>query len=559
MSISPPPYSELIADKYRLVRLIGRGGMGSVWEARHETLGLRVAIKFIEKEYADSKEARSRFDNEAKAAAKIQSKHLIKIFDHGVTADGKPYIVMELLEGEPLDKRIERLGRMPLQDVARMLHQVARGLARAHAEHIIHRDLKPENIFLTQSADDDEEVAKVLDFGIAKIRSTDQTLSNSTKTGAVLGTPYYMSPEQARGLRDIDHRTDVWSLGVIVFKCVTGVLPFEGESLGDLLVKICTAPLPVPSHVLPGLPQSFDVWFSRVLEREPARRFSNVTEAADGLAYLCGVSVRRGPTSGASTRELEQPFRPSSPSGSGSEGAPPRTMPSAGPPAQAFTPPYAPQPMPSHANARTEPGTPVPYPAGTPVPYVGARPNVTATGLAASTPRGAKTSSTSLILGIVVGVVATIVLLVVALRVSPSAEEKVKAAATTAHHPAAGSRPAATPADPSAATPDVPSPAAPADVSANEVTPPALVGPGEDATKSPSGTSAAVAQPSVAKNGHRPASGKNAGTEKPSSIAPNAPNALAPSSSASAAPVKPTTRAPSPGVSPGKQDDNPGY
>ncbi|HWL89272.1 MAG TPA: serine/threonine-protein kinase, partial [Polyangiaceae bacterium] len=200
--------------------------MGSVWEARHETLGLRVAIKFIEKEYADSQEARNRFDNEAKAAAKIQSKHLIKIFDHGVTPDGKPYIVMELLEGEPLDKRIERLGRLPLQDVARMMNQVARGLSRAHQENIIHRDLKPENVFLTQSADDDEEIAKVLDFGIAKIRSTDQTLSSSTKTGAVLGTPYYMSPEQARGLRDIDHRTDVWSLGVIVFKCVTGVLPF---------------------------------------------------------------------------------------------------------------------------------------------------------------------------------------------------------------------------------------------------------------------------------------------------------------------------------------------
>ncbi|WXB17450.1 protein kinase [Pendulispora albinea] len=399
--------------------------MGSVWEARHETLGLRVAIKFIEKEYADSKEARSRFDNEAKAAAKIQSKHLIKIFDHGVTPDGKPYIVMELLEGEPLDKRLERLGRMPLQDVARILHQVSRGLTRAHSEHIIHRDLKPENIFLTQSTDDDEEVAKVLDFGIAKIRSTDQTLSNSTKTGAVLGTPYYMSPEQARGLRDIDHRTDVWSLGVIVFKCVTGVLPFEGESLGDLLVKICTAPLPVPSHVLPGLPQSFDAWFARTLDREPARRFANVAEMADALAYLSGVSVRRNPSSGASGRELDPAFR-SSPSFPGDR---PQTVPSAPPAAQAFTPPYPQHHTPAHATPPNY-GVQTPGPGATAaVPYASARPNVTATGLAASTPRGGKSSSVTLVLGIVVGVVTTIVLMVIAFRMSPSTEDKAKAAA----------------------------------------------------------------------------------------------------------------------------------
>jgi len=289
-----PPSTGLVAGKYQLVQLIGRGGMGSVWEARHASLGTKFAIKFIEAEYADSQEARSRFDKEARAAATIQSKHAIQIYDHGVTDDGKPYIVMEMLIGEPLDKRIDRLGTLSLQDTARILQQVSRGLARAHERGIIHRDLKPENIFIVKSTEDDDEIAKVLDFGIAKIQGLPGSpgLTSSTKTGAVLGTPFYMSPEQARGLRNVDHRTDVWSLGVIAYKCLTGKLPFDGESVGDLLVKICTAPVPVPSHAIPGLPPAFDAWFMRALEREPDRRFATVTELSEHLAYAAGIGQR---------------------------------------------------------------------------------------------------------------------------------------------------------------------------------------------------------------------------------------------------------------------------
>jgi serine/threonine-protein kinase len=289
-----PPSNGLVGGKYQLVKLIGRGGMGSVWEARHVSLGTPSAIKFIEAEYANSQEARSRFDKEAKAAATIQSKHAIQVYDHGVTDDGKPYIVMELLTGEPLDKRIERLGTLTLQDTARILQQVARGLARAHERGIVHRDLKPENIFIVRNTDDDDEVAKVLDFGIAKIQNSAHSpgITSSTKTGAVLGTPFYMSPEQARGLRNLDHRTDVWSLGVIAFKCVTGKLPFDGESVGDLLVKICTAPLPIPSQVVPSLPHAFDTWFMRALEREPDRRFSTVSELSEHLVFAAGLSAR---------------------------------------------------------------------------------------------------------------------------------------------------------------------------------------------------------------------------------------------------------------------------
>jgi serine/threonine-protein kinase len=294
MNDALPPVQGLVAGKYQILGLIGRGGMGSVWEGRHSTLGTRVAIKFIDPEYAESQEACARFVTEARAAASIQSKYAIQIFDHGVTEDGRPYIVMELLVGEPLDKRLERLGRLSLPETARIISHVCRALQRAHDAGIIHRDLKPENIFLVRSPDDDDEIAKVLDFGIAKIKANpgEQGISSSTKTGAVLGTPYYMSPEQARGLRNLDYRSDLWSLGVIAHKCVTGVLPFEGESVGDLLVKICTAPLPTPSVTVPGLPTTFDAWFFRALDREPAKRFSRATELADGLAFAAGLSGR---------------------------------------------------------------------------------------------------------------------------------------------------------------------------------------------------------------------------------------------------------------------------
>ncbi len=309
MSDSLPPVEGLVAGKYQVLGLIGRGGMGSVWEGRHTSLGTRVAIKFIDPEYVESKEACARFVTEARAAATIQSKHAIQIFDHGVTDGGRPYMVMELLVGEPLDKRIERLGTLPLRETARIIGHVCRALQRAHDAGIIHRDLKPENIFLVRTPDDDDEIAKVLDFGIAKIKAPpgEEGLSSSTKTGAVLGTPYYMSPEQARGLRNIDHRSDLWSLGVIAHKCVTGVLPFEGESVGDLLVKICTSPVPTPSVTVPGLPASFDAWFLRALEREPSQRYGRASELADALAFAAGLSTRGAATSqdaalGPSTR-----------------------------------------------------------------------------------------------------------------------------------------------------------------------------------------------------------------------------------------------------------------
>lgn len=287
------PPSELVAGKYRLTRLLGRGGMGSVWEGVHSSLGTRVAVKFIETEFVDSAEARSRFENEARAAAQLLSKHVVKVFDHGVMSDRRPYIVMEYLSGEPLDSRLNRVGRLSIAETAQIVMHVSRALIKAHDVGIVHRDLKPENVFLVHDDEDGTEIAKVVDFGIAKFTDGSTGLSSSTRTGSVLGTPYYMSPEQARGLRGIDYRSDLWSLVVIAYRCVVGRLPFSGEAVGDLLVQLCVAPTPIPSQLEAGIPPGFDGWVARGLAKEPAGRFQSAAELSDALAHLAGITRSR--------------------------------------------------------------------------------------------------------------------------------------------------------------------------------------------------------------------------------------------------------------------------
>ncbi len=291
--MTEPAPDQIVAEKYRLSRILGRGGMGSVWEGLHTTLGTRVAVKFIDKQYANSEEARTRFENEARAAARLTSKHVVRVYDHGVTDDGSPYIVMEFLEGEPLDQRLERLGRLPPTETATILAQVCRGLTNAHQAGIVHRDLKPENIFLVWDAEDQADVAKVVDFGIAKFEES-SGVTSATRTGLVLGTPYYMSPEQARGFKNLDLRSDLWSIGVIAYRCIVGALPFNGEAMGDLLVKICVDPLPVPSKMAANVPVSFDDWFVRALAREPEDRFSSAAALSEALLAACGVTQPNG-------------------------------------------------------------------------------------------------------------------------------------------------------------------------------------------------------------------------------------------------------------------------
>jgi serine/threonine-protein kinase len=277
----------VVADRFRLIRMIGRGGMGSVWQAFDTRLDTPCAIKFIEGELANVAEAHARFEREAKAAAQLRSPHVVEIKDHGVW-QGRPYIAMELLEGEDLGRALQKAGgKLAPGQVASVIQQVCRALSKAHAAGIVHRDLKPDNIFLV--TDDDRQIVKILDFGVAK--STSQAIDGSnTKTGAMLGTPYYMSPEQAQGIKTVDSRSDLWSLAVIVFQCITGRLPFESEALGDLLVKIIVHPVPTPSSLGP-VPPGFDAWWAKAAERNPDNRYPTAKDFATQLAMALGTSA----------------------------------------------------------------------------------------------------------------------------------------------------------------------------------------------------------------------------------------------------------------------------
>jgi serine/threonine-protein kinase len=310
MSVGAP--QQILTGKYRLERELGRGGMGSVWLAQHLTLRSPVAIKLIDPAIAENPEALSRFLREAQSAASLRSPHVVQILDHGVD-NGVPFIVMELLEGESLAGRLERQHRLSPAETARILTQVCRAITRAHEAGVIHRDLKPDNIFLVRN--DEEEVAKVLDFGVAKASSHGLGAANgATRTGSVLGTPYYMSPEQAEGLKNIDGRSDLWSLGVIAWECLLGNRPFEAETLGGLLLAICARDMPVPSTV-GVVPAGFDGWFARACSRNVAGRFGSAKELAAELRQVCSGAGADAPAP-ALTGPASSQHGPAVPAGS---------------------------------------------------------------------------------------------------------------------------------------------------------------------------------------------------------------------------------------------------
>ena len=282
---------QIIAEKYRLVDMLGRGGMGTVWRADHLSLLSPVAVKVIKPTIAKNPTSLARFLREAKAAALIRSPHVVQILDHGSDGD-VAYICMELLEGESLLSRIKRDKRLSAPVTATVVTHVGRAIGKAHDAGIIHRDLKPDNIFLVPN--EDEIIAKVLDFGIAKsnvFNLNGAESSPQTQTGALLGTPYYMSPEQATGSKDVDSRSDLWALAVIAFECIIGKRPFQSDSLGDLVLQICSRPKPVPSeHGI--VPAGFDGWFDRATQRDPELRFQSAKELSGALRKV----VRAVPT-----------------------------------------------------------------------------------------------------------------------------------------------------------------------------------------------------------------------------------------------------------------------
>jgi serine/threonine-protein kinase len=293
---------QIVSGKYRVGRLVGTGGMGTVWLGVHMGLGTKVAIKFIRPQFAERPDARRRFEIEARAAASVSSRHAVKVYDYGLTDQGRPYIVMEYLEGESLSEALIRRGPFPPQEAAIVIADAAKALAKAHAANIVHRDLKPDNVFLATNAEGvDQEpfgyVVKLVDFGIAKMLDADTTgsggLKGPTQEGSVIGTPNFMSPEQLTVGGVPNALTDIWSLGACAYAAFTARIPFEGEVLGDIVLKVCVEPMPLPSKLVPNCPPGLDGWFLRACHREAEKRFQSAQELGEQLLKVCGVGEVR--------------------------------------------------------------------------------------------------------------------------------------------------------------------------------------------------------------------------------------------------------------------------
>jgi serine/threonine protein kinase len=283
----------LLIGKYKVTRELGRGGMAAVYEAEHVNIGKKVAVKVLASELANSAIVIERFFREARAVASVRSPYIVEVYDSGRLEDGRPFIAMELLEGESLYDRMARVRLIDPQTTARIISQVAKGLMKAHAAGIVHRDLKPENIHICKT-EDGEEIAKILDFGLAKFYApvkTDEKTARLTREGAVFGTPAYMSPEQVKGQGSVDHRSDLWALGCMAYECLTGRPVWNTEQgVAMTFAAIAASQLPTPSRMRPDLPQGFDAWFFKALQRDPNNRFQTAKELADSLALALGVA-----------------------------------------------------------------------------------------------------------------------------------------------------------------------------------------------------------------------------------------------------------------------------
>ena len=284
IATSPPAAAAGMLDgKYRLLRRVAQGGLGEIYEARHEVIGHRVAVKMIRPEFSGEPELSVRFLQEARAAGAIGHPGCVKIFDFGVADDGRAYLVMEWLDGESVHQRLRRERRLPLRDAAAIALETLDVLAATHERGIIHRDLKPENIFLALAPHGRRRV-KLLDFGIARltfdVRSADTRL---TRPGAVMGTPCYMAPEQATGSLDADRRIDLYAVGVLLFETTTGRVPFDGPNNSAILVQLLTAPWPSPRELEPSLPEAFEALVRRAMARNPADRFATADEFREAL------------------------------------------------------------------------------------------------------------------------------------------------------------------------------------------------------------------------------------------------------------------------------------
>jgi serine/threonine-protein kinase len=281
---------QLIDSKYRIVRMLGQGGMGAVYEGENVRIHHRVAIKVLHAGIATNSDALERFEREAQAAGKIGSDHIVEVYDLGELANGSRYMVMEYLEGENLSMRIQNHGRMPAEAIAPVMMQLLEGLGAAHAAGIVHRDLKPDNIFLVRSKKTGGDFVKIVDFGVSKFNklSGDSAMS-MTRTGAVIGTPYYMSPEQAKGAKSTDHRSDLYSVGVVLYECATGQVPFQADTFNELMFKIVLETPPDPEVLVQGIDPRFAAIIKKAMAREADARFQTAGEFQQAIASWMGA------------------------------------------------------------------------------------------------------------------------------------------------------------------------------------------------------------------------------------------------------------------------------
>jgi serine/threonine protein kinase len=283
---------ETLEDRYRVIKLIGSGGMGEVFEVEHLRIGRRFALKTLRVELATNPEALGRFEREARAAGAIGNEHIVEVSDMGRLPTGEPFIVMEMLEGRDLDAEIAAVGALTIDRAVNIAMQVSRALAAAHDKGIIHRDLKPENVYLLSNRATPDFV-KVLDFGISKVRDAMEGLHGGpkTRTGVALGTPHYMAPEQADGLPDIDERVDVYAMGVMLFRMLTGELPYDAPTYTALLLKVAQGPAP-PLRPLRGeIPPALEALVQRAMAKDRADRFASMTEMATALSAATSTSA----------------------------------------------------------------------------------------------------------------------------------------------------------------------------------------------------------------------------------------------------------------------------
>jgi serine/threonine-protein kinase len=304
-----------VCAKYRVERLIGRGGMGTVMLAHHLRLDESVALKFLNPQAMKKPDVVARFEREARAVVKLKSPHVTRVLDVEVADNGTPFIVMEYLEGQTLAGLVRGGAALPVDLAVEYMLQTCEAVAEAHAMGIVHRDLKPGNLFLTTGADG-SAVVKVLDFGVSKFGNLDKSSGAEIETlpDAVVGSPPYMSPEQLRSSKQVDARTDIWSLGVVLFEIVTGRMPFAADNLHEHYTKLMLDPAPLPTQVRADLPAKLDAIVGKCLQREPQDRYANVAELARDLAELAPERARASAERVERTLAAQRPRASSRPS-----------------------------------------------------------------------------------------------------------------------------------------------------------------------------------------------------------------------------------------------------